>query len=88
MASPRLRVRSRRDGGFDIWVQPVGGGEPLQLTSEPADEAEPSFSPDGTEIVFSRRNTGLYVLGALGGTARLIALAEWARTPRFSPDGR
>jgi eukaryotic-like serine/threonine-protein kinase len=76
------------NGGFDIWVQPVGGGEPLQLTSEPADEADPSFSPDGTEIVFSRRNTGLYVLGALGGTARLIALAEWARTPRFSPDGR
>ncbi|RPH64732.1 MAG: hypothetical protein EHM78_26290 [Myxococcaceae bacterium] len=75
-------------GGFDIWVQPVGGGEPLQLTSDPADEAEPSFSPDGTEIVFSRRNTGLYVLGALGGTARLIARTDWARTPRFSPDGR
>jgi Tol biopolymer transport system component/DNA-binding winged helix-turn-helix (wHTH) protein len=75
-------------GGFDIWVQAVAGGEPLQLTSEPADEAEPSFSPDGTEIVFSRRDTGLYVLGALGGTARLIAQAKWARTPRFSPDGR
>jgi Tol biopolymer transport system component/DNA-binding winged helix-turn-helix (wHTH) protein len=75
-------------GGFDIWIQPVGGGEPLQLTSDPADEAEPSFSPDGTEIVFSRRSTGLYVMGALGGTARLVAQTEWARTPRFSPDGR
>jgi Tol biopolymer transport system component len=74
-------------GGLDIWVQPVGGGEPLQLTSDPADDAEPSFSPDGTEIVFSRRNTGLYVIGALGGTARLVALTDWARTPRFSPDG-
>jgi len=74
-------------GGLDIWVQPVGAGEPLQLTSDPADEAEPSFSPDGSEIVFSRHNSGLYVVGALGGTARLIARAEWARTPRFSPDG-
>ncbi len=75
-------------GGFDIWVQPVGGGEPLQITSEPADEAEPSFSPDGTELVFSRRDTGVFVIGALGGAARLVARAEWARTPRFSPDGR
>jgi Tol biopolymer transport system component/DNA-binding winged helix-turn-helix (wHTH) protein len=75
-------------GGFDIWVQPVGGGEPLQLTSERADEAEPSFSPDGAAIVFSRRDTGLFMIGALGGSARLVARAEWARTPRFSPDGR
>lgn len=75
-------------GGFDIWVQPVGGGEPLQLTRDPADEVEPTFSPDGTEIVFSRHGAGLFAIGALGGAARLIAHAEWARTPRFSPDGR
>ena len=75
-------------GGFDIWVQPVGGSEPLRLTSDAADEAEPSFSPDGTEVVFSRRDTGLYVVGALGGEPRLIVRAAWARSPRFSPDGR
>lgn len=73
-------------GGFDIWVQPVGGGEPLQLTSDAADEAEPSFSPDGSEIVFSRRDTGVFVVGALGGHARLVTRTPWARTPRFSPD--
>jgi len=75
-------------GGLDIWVQPVGGGEPLQLTRDPGDEAEPSFSPDGTQIVFSRRDTGLYVIGALGGDPRLVVRARWPRTPRFSPDGR
>src|SRR4029453_16758738 len=36
-------------GGFDIWVQPVGGGEPLQLTSDPPDEAGRPFPPVGTE---------------------------------------
>jgi Tol biopolymer transport system component/DNA-binding winged helix-turn-helix (wHTH) protein len=75
-------------GGFDVWVQPVGGADSLRLTNDSADEAEPSFSPDGSEIVFSRRDTGLYVIGALGGHPRLVARARWARTPRFSPDGK
>jgi Tol biopolymer transport system component/DNA-binding winged helix-turn-helix (wHTH) protein len=75
-------------GGFDIWVQPVGGSDPLRLTSDAADEAEPSFSPDGSEVVFSRRDHGLYLVGTLGGEPRLIVRAPWARSPRFSPDGR
>src|SRR5688500_11497481 len=75
-------------GGLDIWVQSVGGSDPLRLTSDAADEAEPSFSPDGSQVVFSRRDTGLYVVGALGGEPRLVAPTAWARSPRFSPDGR
>ena len=75
-------------GGLDIWVQPVGGADPLRLTSDAADEAEPSFSPDGSEIIFSRRDTGLYMISALGGDPRLLVRAAWARTPRFSPDGK
>src|SRR4029453_2700912 len=75
-------------GGFDVWVQPAGAAASLRLTNDSADEAEPSFSPDGSEIVFSRRDTGLYVIGALGGHPRLVARARWARTPRFSPDGK
>jgi eukaryotic-like serine/threonine-protein kinase len=84
-----LAFASDRGGSnLDIYAQFVSGGEPVQLTSNPADDSEPSFSPDGAHIVFSRRGSGLYVVGALGGEARLIVRAEWARTPRFSPDGR
>jgi eukaryotic-like serine/threonine-protein kinase len=85
-----LAYASDRAGNadFDVYVQSVTGGDPIRLTKDPADEAEPSFSPDGSQVVFSRRDAGLYVVGSLGGEPRLIVRASWARTPRFSSDGR
>ncbi|MCA1790979.1 MAG: winged helix-turn-helix domain-containing protein [Thioalkalivibrio sp.] len=78
----------RAGSNLDLYVQPVAGGDPVRLTSDGADDSEPSFSPDGGHIVFSRRGGGLYVIGSLGGEPRLIVRTPWARTPRFSPDGR
>ncbi|HVS33546.1 MAG TPA: winged helix-turn-helix domain-containing protein, partial [Thermoanaerobaculia bacterium] len=84
-----LAYASDRAGtDFDLYVQPVAGGDPIRLTSDGADDSEPSFAPDGAHIVFSRRGAGLYVIGSLGGEPRLIVRTPWARTPRFSPDGR
>jgi Tol biopolymer transport system component/DNA-binding winged helix-turn-helix (wHTH) protein len=82
-ASDRGRAQN-----LDIWVQPVGGGDPIQRTSHSAEETEPSFSPDGSQIAFSRRDAGIYVMGTLSGNPRLVAPVPWARTPRFSPDGK
>lgn len=75
------------EGNLDIWVQPLGGGEPSRLTQNPADEEWPSFSPDSSRIVFrsARRGGGLYVISALGGQERLIA--NGGQNPSFSPDG-
>ena len=76
------------EGNLDIWVQQVNGGEPIQLTSHPAGELQPSFSPDGSQIVFrsERDGGGIYLIAALGGSERL--LAQNGQAPRFSPDGQ
>ena len=76
-------------GSFDIWVQPIAGGNPSRITTDPGDEIEPSFSPDGTSIVFSKSETGgVYLVGVSGGEPRQVVAAKRAHTPRFSPDGR
>lgn len=78
------------EGNLDIWVQQVGGGEPVRLTNHKADDYEPSFSPDGTLIAFSSMRqgagSGVYVIPALSGRERLIATR--GTSPRFSPDGQ
>ncbi len=75
------------DGGLDIWVQQLAGGDSIRLTRDEADDFEPSFSPDGSKLVYrsERDGGGLYVIPVLGGDPTL--LAKGGRHPRFSPDG-
>jgi Tol biopolymer transport system component len=74
-------------GDLDIWVQRIGGGAPLRLTDDPADDQTPDFSPDGNQIVFrsERAGGGIYVVPALGGPVRRIGAG---RDPKFAPDGK
>jgi Tol biopolymer transport system component len=75
------------DGSLDIWVQQIAGGPPLRLTIHPADDYFPSFSPDGSKIVFrsNRDEGGIYEVATLGGRERRIA--DRGTHPRYSPDG-
>jgi Tol biopolymer transport system component len=77
------------EGNLDIWIQQAEGGEPVRLTRSKVDSYEPSFSPTGSHIVFTREDAGdagIYLIPALGGTERL--LAKPGRGARFSPDGK
>jgi TolB protein len=70
---------------------PVGGGTPLRLTETPSIETAPSFSPDGSQIVFESDRSGtqqLYIMPATGGEARRISFGPGRYgTPVWSPRG-
>lgn len=59
----------------DLWSVQRGGGEAKRLTTHPGEESFPVFSPDGSQLAFSRQiggNWDLYVMPAAGGDARQI----------------
>jgi Tol biopolymer transport system component len=82
-----IAYSSDKRGNFDIWVQPVGGGDAVQITKSPAHDWQPDWSPDGSLIVFrsEREGGGLFVVPALGGRERKIS--SFGYRPRWSPDG-
>jgi len=50
-------------------------GEPVRLTSDPADEHDPTFSADGTAAFAfrsEREGGGIYMIPALGGDLTLL----------------
>lgn len=84
--------------GTDIYVKQVGVETLLRLTTDPAPEFGPVWSPDGRQLAFIRiagERSGIFVIPALGGPERKIHAADWpsARgvcwsSPSWSPDGR
>ena len=73
-------------GNFDIWVQPVAGGDPVQVTRSVAQDTQPDWSPDGSTLVFrsERDGGGLFLVPALGGVER--QLTSFGSYPFWSPD--
>src|SRR6266567_3055072 len=76
----------------DVWLVPMAGGEPRQLTASPKHDRHPRWSPDGKWIVFESNRSGafqLYLIAADGGEARpLTTISTEATQPVWSPDGR
>ena len=86
-----LAFDSDRSGNMDIYKMRVDGTGLQQLTTNPADDFRPSWSPDGREIAFHSWRSGnrdSYVVSADGSAERVIASGpahEFGGT--WSPDG-
>ncbi len=81
-----------------VRVHPIGRGRGRTLTTEPGHYVEPSFSADGTQVVFRRTSggyltspawserTGLYRVASEGGEP--VRVLDRGANPQFSSDGR
>jgi Tol biopolymer transport system component/DNA-binding winged helix-turn-helix (wHTH) protein len=83
-----IAYSSDRGGKFDIWVQQVSGGDPVQITKGPGHHWEPDWSPDGKYIAYRSEegDGGIYVVPALGGAGLEHRIAPFGYYPRWSPD--
>jgi Tol biopolymer transport system component len=83
----RIAYTSDRGGNFDIWTEPIGGGDAVQVTKSPASDTQPAWSPDGRSIVFrsEREGGGLFLVPAFGGPER--QLTSFGVHPQWSASG-
>ena len=80
----------------DIWVVDRSGGTAQRLTTSPAREVYPTFSPDGSQVAFARFNPSagpfgwdVYVSSSSGGEARRVTYHPDLDFPvNWTPDGQ
>ncbi|MGE5278280.1 MAG: protein kinase domain-containing protein [Acidobacteriota bacterium] len=76
-------------GNPDIYLQRVGGQNPINLTKDsPVPDTQPAFSPTGDLIAFrsERNGGGIFIMGATGENVR--RLTDFGFNPAWSPDGK
>lgn len=90
-AEDRIAYYDRRGGRLNLWVVPMGGGEPVQITHDPEEALNPAWHPDGKRIVYSSLRNGTHQIGVAyldGRPSQQISFGESSRfVSDISPDG-
>ena len=87
----RIAYTKTVGGNLDVWTVLSDTASEARLTTDPASDQGPSWSPDGTKILFSSQRTGsgdIYVMNADGTNQTLLMGGSSADAkPQWSPDG-
>src|SRR6266571_4483475 len=87
---------------WDIYLKMIGSSEIRRLTTDPAGDFAPRWSPDGRQIAFVRAQPGpfsyaesifnrrgtIHLVSPIGGSDRKLSDFPVLSTPSWSPDGR
>ena len=76
----------------DLYTLPIAGGEARALTTGPAYDTQPRFSPDGKTIAFTSDRSGIeniWLVDADGKNPRALTEEKdsYVRTAAWTPDG-
>ncbi len=85
----KIAFASDRSGNFEIYVMNPDGGGLVQVTNHPAEDLNPTWSPDGERLAFVSNRDGnkeIYIVDAGGGPpVRLTNNAAEDFDPAWSP---
>lgn len=73
----------------DIYTIPIAGGRAMQLTTNPAFDTTPVWSPDGSQIAFASDRLGsldIYLVSKEGGEPRRLTTHSGSETPLVFKD--
>jgi Tol biopolymer transport system component len=66
-----LALAANHSGNFEVYVRRVAGGQEVNVTTDPGQDFQPAFSPDGNSIAFVSTRasaTGMIQIGSAIGT--------------------
>jgi eukaryotic-like serine/threonine-protein kinase len=82
----------QRDDDRDIWLIPLAGGTPRQLTSGDNEDSHPAWSADSRFIYFVRNHQDIYAVPRSGGEAKPVthyrSFSVTLDYPAVSSDGK
>src|SRR4030095_13119046 len=80
-----------KENNWDVYVTLVGSSDVRRLTSDPGEDARPTWSPDGRQIAFVRQradDSTIHLVSPLGGAERRVGDFSGADSLDWSPDGQ